>query len=95
MGSPKQQVVTYAAEQTAHGQAGASNAPEKEAFLSRQVVSGVSGSDRSPPGYLSSQNIIYVRTLKGAGRINQQPCIDTYSKVACKAAPDENTNCSS
>lgn len=37
------------------------------------------------PGYLGSQDTYYVGTIKGIGRIYQQTCVDTYSKVAaCK-----------
>lgn len=37
------------------------------------------------PGYLGSQDTMYVGTLKGVGRIYQQTFVDTYSKVAlCK-----------
>jgi transposase InsO family protein len=37
------------------------------------------------PGYLGSQDTLYVGTLKGVGRIYQQTFVDTYSKVAhCK-----------
>lgn len=34
------------------------------------------------PGYLCAQDTFYVGTLKGVGRIYQQSCLDTYSKVA-------------
>ncbi len=34
------------------------------------------------PGYLVAQDTFYVGTLKGVGRVYQQTCIDTYSKVA-------------
>ena len=34
------------------------------------------------PGYLGSQDTVYVGTLKGVGRVYQQTCIDTYAKVA-------------
>jgi hypothetical protein len=34
------------------------------------------------PGYLGSQDTFYVGTIKGVGRIYQQTCIDTYSRVA-------------
>jgi transposase InsO family protein len=34
------------------------------------------------PGYCGAQDTFYVGTLKGVGRIYQQTCIDTYSKVA-------------
>jgi len=34
------------------------------------------------PGYLGSQDTFYVGTLKGVGRIYQQPFVDTYSKWA-------------
>ena len=33
------------------------------------------------PGYLGAQDTYYVGTIKGVGRIDQQPFIDTYSKV--------------
>src|SRR6187397_1492124 len=34
------------------------------------------------PGYCAAQDTFYVGTLKGVGRVYQQTCIDTYSKVA-------------
>ncbi|MBT6794709.1 MAG: transposase, partial [Methylococcales bacterium] len=34
------------------------------------------------PGYLGSQDTVYVGNLKGIGRIYQQTFVDTYSKVA-------------
>ena len=34
------------------------------------------------PGYCGAQDTFYVGRLKGVGRIYQQTCIDTYSKVA-------------
>jgi transposase InsO family protein len=34
------------------------------------------------PGYLGSQDTFYVGTLKGVGRVYQQPFVDTYSKVS-------------
>ncbi len=34
------------------------------------------------PGYLGSQDIYYVGTIKGVGKIYQQTFIDTYSRVA-------------
>jgi transposase InsO family protein len=34
------------------------------------------------PGYLGSQDVYYVGTLKGVGRIYQQTFVDTYAKVA-------------
>ena len=34
------------------------------------------------PGYLLAQDTFYVGTLKGVGRIYQQTCIDTYTRVA-------------
>mgnify|MGYP000547424339 FL=1 len=34
------------------------------------------------PGYLGSQDTLYVGNLKGVGRIYQQTFVDTYSKVA-------------
>jgi hypothetical protein len=34
------------------------------------------------PGYLGSQDTLYVGTLKGVGRVYQQTFVDTYSKVA-------------
>lgn len=37
------------------------------------------------PGYLGSQDTLYIGTLKGVGRVYQQTFVDTYSKVAgCK-----------
>lgn len=38
--------------------------------------------ETSHPGYLDSQDTFYVGNLKGVGRIYQQTCVDTYSKVA-------------
>jgi transposase InsO family protein len=37
--------------------------------------------DSECPGYCGAQDTFYVGTLKGVGRIYQQTCIDTYSKV--------------
>jgi hypothetical protein len=34
------------------------------------------------PGYLGSQDTLYVGNMKGVGRIYQQTFVDTYSKVA-------------
>ena len=34
------------------------------------------------PGYLGSQDVYYVGTIKGVGKIYQQTFIDTYSRVA-------------
>lgn len=34
------------------------------------------------PGYLGSQDMYYVGTMKGVGRIYQQTFVDTYSRVA-------------
>jgi len=34
------------------------------------------------PGYLGSQDIYYVGTIKGVGKVYQQTFIDTYSRVA-------------
>ena len=34
------------------------------------------------PGYLGAQDMFYIGTLKGVGRIYQQTFIDTYAKVA-------------
>jgi transposase InsO family protein len=34
------------------------------------------------PGYLVAQDTYFVGTIKGVGRIYQQTCIDTYSRVA-------------
>ena len=34
------------------------------------------------PGYLGAQDTYYVGTIKGVGRIYQQTCVDTYTKVA-------------
>lgn len=37
------------------------------------------------PGYLGSQDTLYVGTFKGVGRVYQQTYVDTYSRVAhCK-----------
>lgn len=33
------------------------------------------------PGYLGAQDTDFVGTIKGIGRIDQQPLIDTYSQV--------------
>ena len=38
--------------------------------------------DTAHPGYLGSQDTVYVGTLKGVGRVYQQTCIDTYAKAA-------------
>ena len=38
--------------------------------------------DTAHPGYLGSQDTFYVGTMKGVGRIYQQPYIDTYAKTA-------------
>ncbi len=44
----------------------------------REVHSGI---ETGHPGYLGSQDTFYVGTLKGVGRVYQQTCIDTYSRV--------------
>lgn len=42
------------------------------------------------PGYLVSQDVYYVGTMKGVGRIYQQTVVDTYSRVAeCKLYTDK------
>ena len=38
--------------------------------------------ERECPGYCGAQDTVYVGTLKGVGRIDQQTFVDTYSKVA-------------
>ena len=38
--------------------------------------------DTAHPGYLGSQDTVYVGTLKGVGRVYQQTYIDTYAKAA-------------
>jgi len=43
------------------------------------------------PGYCGAQDTFYVGTLKGVGRIYQQTCIDTYSKVAFVKLYDRKT----
>src|SRR5919201_974788 len=43
------------------------------------------------PGYCGAQDTFYVGTLKGVGRIYQQTCIDTYSKVAFAKLYDRKT----
>ena len=43
------------------------------------------------PGYCAAQDTFYVGTLKGVGRIYQQTCIDTYSKVAFAKLYDRKT----
>ena len=43
------------------------------------------------PGYCGAQDIFYVGTLKGVGRIYQQTFIDTYSKVAFAKLYDRKT----
>jgi transposase InsO family protein len=43
------------------------------------------------PGYCGAQDPFYVGTLKGVGRISQQPCIETYSKVAFAKLYDRKT----
>ncbi len=44
------------------------------------------------PGYCGAQDTFYVGTLKGVGRIYQQPFVDTYSKVACAKLYDRKTS---
>lgn len=42
------------------------------------------------PGYLGSQDVYYVGTLKGVGKVYQQTFVDTYSRVAiCKLYSDK------
>ena len=43
------------------------------------------------PGYCAVQDTFYVGTLKGVGRVYQQTCIDTYSKVAFAKLYDRKT----
>jgi hypothetical protein len=43
------------------------------------------------PGYGGAQDTFYVDTLKGVGRIYQQPFIDTYGKVAVVKLYDPKT----
>ena len=43
------------------------------------------------PGYLGSQDIYYMGTIKGIGRIYQQTFVDTYSKVAFAKLYDRKT----
>src|SRR5262249_51385843 len=43
------------------------------------------------PGYCVAQDTFYVGTLKGVGRIYQQPAIDTYTKVAFAKLYDRKT----
>lgn len=43
------------------------------------------------PGYCGAQDTFYVGTLKGVGRIYQQPFIDTYSKVGFAKLYDRKT----
>jgi transposase InsO family protein len=43
------------------------------------------------PGYCAAQDTFYVGTLKGVGRIYQQTCINTYSKVAFAKPYDRKT----
>jgi transposase InsO family protein len=43
------------------------------------------------PGYCAAQDTFYVGTLKGVGRIYQQTCIDTYSKIAFAKLYDRKT----
>ncbi len=43
------------------------------------------------PGYCGAQDTVSVGTLKGVGRIYQQPFIDTYSKVAVAKLYDRKT----
>jgi transposase InsO family protein len=43
------------------------------------------------PGYCVAQDTFYVGTLKGVGRVYQQTCIDTYSKVAFAKLYDRKT----
>jgi transposase InsO family protein len=43
------------------------------------------------PGYCVAQDTFYVGTLKGVGRIYQQTCIDTYSKLVFAKLYDRKT----
>src|SRR3954451_19234503 len=43
------------------------------------------------PGYCAAQDTFYVGMLKGVGRVYQQTCIDTYSKVAFAKRCDRKT----
>jgi transposase InsO family protein len=43
------------------------------------------------PGYCGAQDTFYVGTLKGVGRVYQQTCIATYSKVAFAKLYDRKT----
>ena len=43
------------------------------------------------PGYCAAQDTFYVGTLKGVGRVYEQTCIDTYSKVAFAKLYDRKT----
>ena len=43
------------------------------------------------PGYCVAQDTFDVGTLKGVGRVSQQTCIDTYSKVAFAKLYDRKT----
>jgi transposase InsO family protein len=43
------------------------------------------------PGYCVAQDTFYVGTLKGVGRVYQQTCIDTYTKVAFAKLYDRKT----
>ena len=43
------------------------------------------------PGYCGAQNTFYVGTLTGVGRIYQQTCIDTYTKVGFAKLYDRKT----
>jgi transposase InsO family protein len=47
--------------------------------------------DSACPGYCVAQDTFYVGTLKGVGRIYQQPAIDTYAKVAFAKLYDRKT----
>jgi Winged helix-turn helix len=47
--------------------------------------------ERDCPGYCGAQATFYVGTLKGVGRISQQPFIETYSKVAFAKLYDRKT----
>jgi transposase InsO family protein len=47
--------------------------------------------DSECPGYCLAQDTFYVGTLKGVGRVYQQTCIDTYSKVAFAKLYDRKT----
>ena len=53
------------------------------ALEKRELEREVSGQiETHHPGHLGSQDVYYVGTLEGVGRIHQQTFVDTYAKVA-------------